>query len=207
MGQTPVWTRARLVNALADCYGRTPRGALDTAAVAADFGVIARTVRKWVHGADTAPAAIPAARLRTFTTGGARTEREAEGKAAYAREALALIAMPKDRGINPQWREQGWLDMHYVLLVHLHERPWHQLILTKSGRAADQARRRGEVLDQAAVPNKFAGDVLVRAAMSQQGPWAIRPPKARLPVGRGQVWTADAPELSLTALAVELGLR
>ncbi|MBC7299533.1 hypothetical protein [Nocardia salmonicida] len=207
MSTNSTWTRARLVAALADCYGRTPRGAVDTKAVAADFGVTPRTVRKWMHGADAALAAIPADRLRTLTTGGARTEREADGKAAYAREALAAIALPKERGIKQQWRDQGWLDTHFVLLVHLHGRPWHQLILTKQGNAADQARRRGEVLDQTAVPNKFAGDVLIHAAMQRQAPWAIRPSKAQLAVGRGQVWTADAPELNLSALAVDLDVR
>lgn len=97
----PTWTRGRLAATLGECYGRTPAGAVDVAAVAKGFGRAQSTVRKWLRGTDEKPSAMPASRLRELTTGGRRVEREAVGKADYAREAIARIALPRDRGINP----------------------------------------------------------------------------------------------------------
>ncbi|WP_063043766.1 hypothetical protein [Nocardia pseudovaccinii] len=202
----PTWTRGRLAATLGECYGRTPTGKVDVTAVAAAFKRAPSTVRKWLRGTDDQPSAMPAARLRELTTGGPRTEREAVGKADYAREAIARIALPKDRGINPQWRQQEWLDAHFVLLIQIYDRPWRQLLMTKRGNAADQARKRGEVIDQVVVPTKFHGDVLIHEVMAHQAAWAVRPPKNALSVGRGQVWADDAPEIDLSVLAVELGL-
>ncbi|WP_225731045.1 MULTISPECIES: hypothetical protein [unclassified Nocardia] len=203
----PIWTRARLAATLGECYGRTASGAVDVAAVAADFAVAPRTVWKWLRGANDQPAAIPRARLRALTTGGPRVEREADGKVAYSREAIVQIGLPREIGVKDQWRQQEWLDTHFVLLVEIYDRPWLQLMMTKRGQAADLARKRGTVVDQAAVLTKFHGDVLIHEAMKRQAPWAIRPHKTQLKEGRGQVWAADAPDLDLSALAVELELR
>ncbi|MEU6562584.1 hypothetical protein [Nocardia nova] len=205
-GTGPTWTRGRLADTLGECYGRTSAGTVDIDAVAAAFTRAPATVRNWLRGTDGKPSAMPTARLRELTTGGPRTEREADGKATYAREAIARIAMPKDRGLNPQWRQQEWLDAHFVLLIQIHGRPWRQLMMTKRGNAADEARKRGEVIDQAVVPTKFHGDVLIHEVMARQAPWAVRPPRTALSVGRGQVWADDAPTIDLSALAVELGL-
>src|SRR5688500_17809093 len=44
----PRWTRKRLIGMLTDCYGPTPRGAVNVAAVAAYAGVSPSTVRRWI---------------------------------------------------------------------------------------------------------------------------------------------------------------
>lgn len=93
-----------------------------------------------------------------------------------------------------------------MLLIQIYDRPWRQLMMTKRGNAADQARKRGHVLDQVVVPTKFHGDVLIHEVMSRQAGWAVRPPKKALSVGRGQVWADDGPDIDLSVLAVELGL-
>ncbi|MBF6215811.1 hypothetical protein IU487_32960 [Nocardia puris] len=219
----PTWTRGRLAATLGEFYGRGPRGGVNVAAAAADLEVSTARVRRWLRGSNDQPAAIPPEWLRVLTTGGERVEREAAGKAAYAREAMIEIGLPKGRAIKQQWREMDWLEPHFVLLIQLRNRPWRQLILTKSSLltatsgepavldravvAADLASKRGTLLDEVVVANKFAGDVLIAEVMRRQAPWAVRPPKSALPTGRGQVWAEDAPELNLSALADEMGVR
>ncbi len=203
----PAWTRARLFATLIECYGTTKRGTLNVKLVAADFKVSVSTVRNWLRGADSDPAAIPAARLRQLRTGGPAIERRADGQIAYAHNAIQANKLPHRRNVIPQWDEQEWFTPHAVVLIAVYGRPWHQLILSKHSSIVDDARRRGEVIDVATVPTKFHGDLLVRAAMQRQAAWAIRPHKSQLEIGRGQLWAEDAPALNLSALAVEQGLR
>lgn len=217
----PDWTRGRLAALLGEFYGRGPRGGVKVAAAAADLNVSTARIRRWLRGHNDQPAAIPADWLQVLTTGGARTEIEAAGKAAYSRDAMTAIGLPKGRGVKQQWRDMGWLSPHFVLLIQPHNRPWRQLILTKARpvddtpgdvlnravEAAHLARKRGALIDQVVVANKFAGDVLIHEAMRRQAPWAVHPPKAALPIGRGQVWADDAPSLNLSALADEIGAR
>ena len=55
----PRWTRKRLTTMLLDCYGPTPRGAVDVAAIAHYAGVSPSTVRRWLS---KPPTRISAAR-------------------------------------------------------------------------------------------------------------------------------------------------
>ncbi|MFD6356665.1 hypothetical protein [Nocardia tengchongensis] len=213
----PTWTRGRLAALLGEFYGRTPAGAVDVAAAARELKVHPRTVRRWLGGPDDAAAAIPAERLEALTTAGLGRQ------AVTDRANLERMMLPGGRGMLPVWRESRWDEPHFVLLIQPHGHPWRQLILTRNGQtsttaanvldqavyAAQLARKRGTLLDEVIVSNRFAGKVLIHNVMQRQKPWAIRPPKSALADarGRGQVWSDDAPEISLSALADEAGLR
>lgn len=202
----PEWTRGRLVSMLSDCFGETSSGAVDIAAVARGMAVTERTVQRWIAGADTAPAVIPAVRLRQLRTGGPSVEKHAAAKATYARNAIRAIALPKGRGILPPWERDGWLKQHVVLVLATYSGPWRQLVATNGGdRAVTEIRRRGEILDLTTVTTKFHADLLVHDVMTRLAPWQVQARPLRK--GRGQAWSDDAPDIDLSVIAVELGLR
>ncbi|HEY5856334.1 MAG TPA: hypothetical protein VIW24_20420 [Aldersonia sp.] len=204
----PRWTRKRLVDTLAACYGRTPRGAVRVDAVAEDFEVTPRTVQRWMHGQNRQNAHIPERRLAQLMFGDAQSEVRRLQQAAYAREAIAQIALPKQRGILPAWRDRGWLDPHVVAVIAVHARPWRQVVVSNgTARSLEELRRRGDILDITTLPTRFHAVVLANEVMALVQPWRIHPSTTRLTQGRYQVFAHDAPPVDLSVLAVSHGLR
>lgn len=199
----PRWTRAKLVGMLLDCYGPTPRGAVDVAAVADYAGVSASTVRRWI-GPNPRPGvrrpAIPKHRIEQLQRGPAVVEHRNDQRYQHALRALTSIR--EDRGILPIWREQGWLDHHIVAIVEVHARPWLQVAITNGGMGGlRELHRRANVVDRLTVATRFHAQVLAHDVMIRQRAWRIHPTPRRLSAGRTQVWMADAPPVDLQALA------
>ena len=199
----PRWTRKRLIGMLLDCYGPTPRGAVDVAAVADYAGVSASTVRRWLssgHQQGSRRLAIPKHRIVQLQRGPAEVERRNEQQYQHALNALASIG--DERSILPAWRKQGWLDRHTVAIIEIHGRPWLQVAVTNgSERALGELRRRGAMVDNLTVPTRFHAQVLTHAVMTRQQAWRIHPTAQRLTAGRTQVWMADAPSVDLAGLS------
>jgi hypothetical protein len=110
----PRWTRKRLTAMLLDCYGPTPRGAVDVAAVAHYAGVSPSTVRRWLSRPEPGGRrlAIPKRRLVQLQRGPEEVERRNEQQYRHALNALASI--DDERSIMPEWRKQGWLEQQTV---------------------------------------------------------------------------------------------
>ena len=181
----PRWTRRRLVAMLVECYGPTPRGALDVAAVAFYAHVAPSTVRRWLS---TPPPGsrrpvIPQHRLVQLQRGPPEVERRNDQQ---YRHALAAIGSITDEGlILPEWRTQGWLHEHTVAIIAIHGRPWRQVAATNaSRRALGEVHRRGATVDNLIVPTRFHAQVLAHTVMVRQQPWRIHPVAHRLSVGR-----------------------
>src|SRR6476659_603849 len=89
----PRWTRRRLITMLLDCYGPTPRGAVDVASVAQYAGVSPSTVRRWrAKRPDGSPRlALPKHRLTQLQFGPPEVERRNEQQYQHALTALASI--------------------------------------------------------------------------------------------------------------------
>ncbi len=87
----PRWTRKRLEAMLGTCYGRTPTGHVDTAAVANTAGVSVRTVQRWMAGSNRQNAAIPHTRLLQLCRPPADTQERSQQAADYASEAITKI--------------------------------------------------------------------------------------------------------------------
>jgi hypothetical protein len=133
----PRWTRKRLVAMLIDCYGPTPRGAVDVTAVADYTGVAPRTVRRWIRGGRHANMRRPAApmpRIRQLQRGPQTVEIRNAQQYQYALAAIGKIR--DDQGILPAWRDRRWLDEHTVAIVEIHQKPWRQVVVTKANRRA-----------------------------------------------------------------------
>ena len=198
----PRWTRKRLITMLLECYGPTPRGAVDVAAVAHYAGVSSSTVRRWLSkpSSGSRRPAIPKHRLTQLQRGPAEVERRNEQQYQHALTALASI--DDERSILPAWREQRWLDQHTVAIIAIHQRPWRQVTVTNgSRRALSEVHRRGATVDNLVVPNRFHAQILAHAVILRQQAWRVHPAAHLLTAGRTQVWMADAPDVDLSLLS------
>lgn len=204
----PRWTRKRLVDTLTACYGRSLRGGVRVAAVAADFDVSTRTVQRWIHGTNRQNAHIPARRLARLKYGDEQAEVRRLQQADYARDAIAQIALPKQRGILPAWRDRGWLEPHVVAVIAVRARPWKQVAVTNgTARSLQDLRRRGDILEITTVATRFHAVVLASEVMAVVRAWRIHPSKSQLASGRSQVFANDGPPVDLSVLAVSHDLR
>lgn len=198
----PRWTRKRLVDMLIACYGPSPRGAVDVAAVAAAAGVGESTVRRWITRGDHANnrrPAIPARRLAQLQLGPPELEYRNDQVYRYALAAIADIAA--ERNIEESWRRRGWLDDQTVSVIAVHAKPWHQVVISNgSARSQAELRRRGATIDSVVVPTRFHAQVLAHAVMLTQQAWRVHPAPTELKTGATTVWMADAPQVNLKAL-------
>ena len=198
----PRWTRKRLITMLLECYGPTPRGAVDVATVAHYAGVSSSTVRRWLSKprSGSQRLVIPKHRLTQLQRGPAEVERRNEQQYQHALAAIASI--DDERLILPAWREQGWLDQHTVAIIAVQHRPWLQVAVSNGNRRAlGELQRRGATVDNVVVPTRFHAQVLVHAVMVRQQAWRVHPAAHLLTAGRTQAWMADAPTVDLAALA------
>ena len=189
---------------LIDCYGPTPRGAVDVAAVADYTGVAPRTVRRWIRGgrhANMRRPAAPMSRIRQLQRGPQTVEIRNDQQYQYALAAIGKIR--DDQGILPVWRDRRWLDAHTVAI---RGKPWRQVVVTKANRRAlDELRRRATILDNIVMPTRFDAQVLAYTVMTRQQAWRIHPTPEQLTQGRTNVWMADAPAVYLAELADKAG--
>ncbi len=207
----PRWTVRQLAGVLALSYGASPAGGPDTAAAAVALGVSRRTVQRWLHGSNRQRAKIPGERLLQITLPTPQVLRQEELAADYAREAIARIALPKDRGVEDAWRVQRWLEQHLVAVLEVEVTPGvvlRQVTVSRGHSKSLQAlRRRGAIADFTVVPTRFHATVLVHELLARVQPWRVLPMPGTVAVGRTQTWSATAPVLDLGQLAVSLGLR
>lgn len=207
----PTWTRARLVRVLRLCFGSTPTGGVDTAAVAAAMGVSRRSVQRWLHaphGRSRAP--IPPARLAhliELTQPASLTLRREVQGADYALDAIARIGLGRGRGVLPSWRERRWLEPHLVVVleVQVADQKIRQVLLGRAdlGRL-DGFRRRGRILDQTTVPTRFHATVLIHQVLSARQPWRYQARPGQVAAAYTQAWLTDAPATHLSRDAQEL---
>lgn len=198
----PRWTRKRLVDMLIACYGPSPRGAVNTAAVAAAAGVGESTVRRWIAsggGANNRRPAIPARRLTQLQLGSPELEYRNDQVYRYAVAAITDIAA--DRNIEPSWRQRGWLNDQTVSVIEVRDKPWQQVVISNgSARSQAELRRRGATIDSVVVPTRFHAQALAHAVMLTQHAWRVRPAPTELTTGATTVWMADAPPVNLKQL-------
>ena len=166
----PRWTRKRLTTMLLDCYGPTPRGAVDVAAIAHYAGdLYPRPCGAGLSKGQSGPrqVVIPKHRLTQLQRGPAEVERRNEQQYQHALNALTSIN--DERSILPAWRKQRWLDQHTVAIIAVHGRPWLQVAVTNaSRRALGELHRRGATVDNVVVPTRFHAQVLAHAVMVRQ---------------------------------------
>lgn len=200
----PRWTRKRLIGMLIDCYGTSPRGAVNVAAIANYAGVSPSTVRRWItcgHQKDRQRRpAIPKHRITQLQRGPELVERRNQQQYQHALDALGSLG--DEQAVLPVWRQQGWLNQHTVAIIEIHGKPWLQVAVTNANkRAMAELLRRGKLVASVTVPTRFHAQILAHAVMTQQQAWRVHPAPQRLAAGRTQVWMSDAPTVDIHALA------
>lgn len=223
----PRWTHKRLLTMLRDCYGTTPRGGVNVAAVAAYTGVKPATVYRWIApGATQYRLAIPKGRLSQLQL--ATPTEEVRALQAYRHALMAIETIDAGKPW-PEWEKQGWLLPHNVVVSKLMSKPWMQVTVTRAhpsraGRPKNlqkPAPGAGEInrlrawenlhahditLSSVLVPNYFYAQVVVRAVIVHQWWWRIYPGREVLPLGRSRLWMSDAPPVQLRALCRKAGV-
>jgi hypothetical protein len=209
----PSWTSAQLAVVLGVLFGVGRRGGPDTAAAAAELGVSRRSVQRWLRpgtGGTQRMSATHLDQVFELAVPGEDVRRDEARSAAYARDALERIALPKGRGVLPAWRDQQWLDQHVVTVVDLHDVGLRQISLTRvSSRTQERGERTrvGTLVDFCVVATRFHAQLLVHAVLTEVDPWRVRG-RARAPrQGATHTWLPDAPHSDLSGLAVARGLR
>jgi hypothetical protein len=193
---------------LIDCYGPSPRGRVNVAAVAHYAGVTTATVYRWIAGgpqANRRTPPIPAARLTQLQRGPRVVEERNQQHYHHALSAVGKIGSGK--GILPVWRTRGWLKEHTAAIAEVPGKPWQQVIVTNTSLQTLEKRRHVTIIDSIAVGNKFAADILAHHLMVRQQNWRVHPADTQLTLGRTQVWMADAPPVALAELAARATAR
>lgn len=201
----PRWTRQRVSAMLIDCYGRTKRGRIDTAAVAEYAGVTASTVRRWISGPGTGRrlSAIPERQLAVLQRGPEITEQRNAQQFQHALQAI--VAWSTGEGIREVWRTQGWLNQHSVIRVAINGKPWQQLVISNgNSRSMNELRRRATILQTVTLPTRFHAVVLAHVVMNRMQAWRIHPTPEHLATGRTQVWMNEAQDVDVEAIAAAL---
>lgn len=201
----PRWTRKRLVDMLIECYGPSPRGAVDVTAVAEYAAVGESTVRRWISangGANNRRPAIPARRLAQLQLGPVDIENRNTNDYLYALDAINKIAEGR---VEASWRDQGWLSEHVVAVIAVAGKPWLQVVSSNQSRSSvADLRRRGTTVESVVVPTRHHAHALARAVMLTMHNWRVHPAAGVLKRGATMVWMGDAPQVDLEGFAQQL---
>lgn len=202
----PAWTRDQLAVTLLMLFGPTRRGGPNTAAAAAELEVSRRTVQRWLRAPASARAPmswVHAAAVRALAGIDEQVRRDEQRTAAYARDALERIALPKGRGVLPAWREQQWLDQHLVTITELD----HGVLQASLTRVTSRSwPRDGQVVAFRVVPTRFHAQLLVHEVLTAVAPWRVRGRALAPKQGSTRTWLPGAPDIDLDELAATHGL-
>jgi hypothetical protein len=208
----PTWTGEQLAVVLGVLFGVNKRGGPDTAAAATALGVSRRSVQRWLRSGAGGAVRMSKPHLeqvRDLAVPDDVVRRDEERAAAYTRDALERIALPKGRGVLQAWRDQHWLDQHLVTVIDLHL-GLRQISLTRVTSRTQQRGERtraGTLVDFCVVATRFHAQLLVHAVLAEVQPWRVRG-RARAPrQGASHTWLPDAPHTDLSEMAVAHGLR
>lgn len=123
-------------------------------------------------------------------------DRRAELNRDHALQCARLIRdRPQD--IPPTWRENDTLEPRRVLLLHFPRAHVYGVASVYHEKAIAKLLRRGEIVEEAKAPNKFAGIVLKQLTLERVDDVRVIVPRELVPTGRTEVWleTAELPRL------------
>lgn len=200
----PRWTRRRLLNILAACYGTTQAGDLDVAATAEEFGVTDATVRRWTGGkSGRIKPRMPAKRLTQLQEPPADVIERERMVANNARTVVAGLHLPHT---VERLRQKQWLEPHLVAVLEL---PYaaggialRQVVMTRgTPNLVHKLHKRGAIVDFTVVPTRYHAIVLIDTVMRHVHAWRLLPSPALVRESRTQTYASDAPHFDLAVMA------
>lgn len=197
----PEWKGDRLSLLMSYAFAAFGRpGHVDANKVAAALQVAPGTVRRWVR------AGFPAARreaLSALILPSASALEQEQRELVYAREALVDIS-GRGAPVNPQWKEQGWLQPHVLAVVRLERlRVYVARIARADGDVRARERLRaggGVVIEQEVFRNRFAAQVAKNELLEVVREWRVVVPSGYVSRGRTEAWLPEAPRPSVAHL-------
>lgn len=210
----PTWTRARLERVMRLRFGETPRGAVNTTAAAAELGVSAGTVRRWLNApSGRSLAHIPAPRLEQLIAlllPAEETLRREAQQAQYAEQALQQCRAGL---VNRAWEQQRWLERHAIVII---ESPAtagqrlkiHQLAITRAEPAKlEELQKRGRVIEQRTLATRFHATIASQQILEELLPWRFQAQAQQVKQGFTKAWLTDAPAAQLARAARRAAAR
>jgi len=207
----PQWTTQMVRELFAVLYGghrdADGRWHPDTREAARRRRVSQRTIQRWLHGDDHAPAAIPAthlaAILRRRRVRRADLRRE-ELQRARQDKMLQRAGLGRGRGnLKADYADRGWLDKHIVLILEDQHRPLRRVAVVRDDATTRKRTERGaRLIDIIYADNKFLAERTRYQILADVEPWRLRLPPTHVKQGHTQVWLASAP---LPHLPVHVG--
>lgn len=190
----PDWTTGRLRTVIGIVDGRATHGGPDLRAFAGRIGISVRTAQRWTTLADgpDQPDAIPATRRAQVLAelGPYVTTLEDEARESrYAKEATAVIAMPRQRYVKSTWQQRKWLEPHRVFVLDVDEQIRQVRVARIGSRDDDPTAQVSREM-----PHKFLADLAALNILRQVGAWRLRQPAIPPKRGRTRCWIADAPD-------------
>lgn len=220
----PLLTPDHLSTVLKLLTGSRPDERLDTAAAAQLVRVSPRTIQRWLptNRSRRKPAAPNRTHAATITAAALPSPlrlRHEEQAADYAVVARQRISVPRGRGILPEWRNQGWLDPHVVMILNYERLGIQQVSSSRIDIVASELRLLGDpqrpplrrrgggvAVSSVTVTDGFAATVLKHAVLRIVHNWRIRPGGSLVPRGSTHLWLASLTAPDLRELAVQLSL-
>lgn len=200
------WTRGQLRVVLELTFGRTSAGHPNTLAAAKALKVSRRSVQRWIAGdAGDTPHLSPSHWASVL--GASRPDDDAmeneRGALNYAHTAIEGINRRRHKNVLPAWKKQGWLDPHMVVILDFPQFGFRQVASAKvTSRGFSEVHRRGNLIEQRVVANKFAASILTYELLAAIDPWRLCVPADLVRQGRTWAWLADALAPTLNDLAV-----
>lgn len=200
------WALPELRHAITLAYGPTRTGHPNVTRIASQLGVTPRSVQRWLAG-NTTPKPHRLTQLRQALLPDPLVLAQQADERRWAQQAAAAMAVPRGRGLDPQWVAQHWHKPHRLLVLTNPaagiSRPTIELVNRAKTPPTQQHWTREDVVE---LPHRPAA-LLVRGALLEAiAPWRIRVHHTYT-TGHTLCWLTSAPTPLLSALAHHDGWR
>ena len=200
------WTLPELRRAITLAYGTTRTGHPNVTPIGRQLNVSPRSVQRWLAGTAT-PKPHRLAQLRqALLPDSLILAQQADGH-RWAQEAAAAMAVPRGRGLDPQWVAQHWHKPHRLLVLSNPaggiSRPVIELVNRAKPPPTQRHWTREDVVE---LPHRPAALLVRGLLLDAVAPWRIRVHHSYT-TGHTLCWLSHAPTPLLTALAHQGGWR
>lgn len=198
IGAARRWSAGELRQAIWLGYGGISPRRPATVRVAAEIGVSARSVQRWLAGRSQ-PSAGHAAALRAALAPPSdvlvRQAQDHKHAIAAARE----LARTRYRPASKQWRTQGWHQPHDLRLLHHERLGIARTVVSRATAAKPFAIPAGWTsLEVVRYPNRPTAIMAKHELLERVAPWRVRVRPDLAVDGRHEMWLDTGPPATLT---------
>lgn len=131
-----------------------------------------------------------------------RTRAQEDKARASARRDWNLSRLTRADSRRDRWEQQGWLESHFVYVLHLPRLEVYRIGITRQLSRA--IKPNDHLVDVVRVPNRLAATLIRLEVLEMIEPWRKELPKHRLEDGGASVWRHSGPSVDLHSLLLDL---